>query len=437
MPNPPDRAPRGHNGRVTVRREVAISAGLSTATLLAIGLGGFVVARAVATHEAVLQAQQATELLARAVIEPAIDEGLTTGDEASIQRLDEVVQANVLGDRILAARVWSADGTVLYTDDLSTIGQRFPLDDEKSEALATGRSHAELSDLTKDENSEQSDFDQLLEVYVPLTDPEDRPLLFETYQTTEQIAASTGRITRAFAPLVLGGLLLLGLISALLSWRLARRLERAQDERERLLQEALVASEHERRTIAADLHDGVVQDLVGVTYALDALGADPAEAGNADALAGAAATTRRSVRSLRSLLVEIYPPNLDQVGLAGALADLVAAGSAGLPVALHIDPELALTPASRDAVYRTAREALSNVRRHARATRAEVRVEAVPGDRVQLTVSDDGVGFDPGQVASGHVGLRLLDDLAGSIGGRLAIDSTPGRGTTVTLEVPR
>jgi signal transduction histidine kinase len=420
---------------VTVRREVAFSALLSTAAAACIGVGGFWAAKTVATGQAVHQAELATEMLAAAVITPAATPGLVAGDPGAINEFDQVVATSVLSDRIVAAKVWRDDGTVLYSDDLEGIGSRFTLGADQQEVFATGTSHAELSDLSEEENADQSDFEQLLEVYVAIEDPQGRRLLFETYQTTDGIDATTQRILRAFAPVVLGGLLLFGAVQALLSWRLARRLQASQDERERLLAQSLAASDHERRTIAADLHDGVVQDLVGVTYSLDAMAAE--EGSHASQLAAAATSTRRSVRSLRSLLVEIYPPNLGQVGLAGAVADLVAASPTDVGVEIHVDSTIMLADETQEAVYRAIREALSNIRRHARATHATIRLETAGSGRVELTVSDDGVGFDPAAVEAGHVGLRLLGDLAHSLGGTLTIESAPGSGTTVRMVVPR
>lgn len=425
-------------GPVTVRREVARSVALTASALALAAIGGLWAARSAATSEAIHQAEQATVLLAGAVIEPAIDDDLVEGDEKSIEALDQVVLDQVLGDQVLAVRVWAADGTVLYSDDLAGIGEAFPLGEEEQAVLATGEPAAELSELTKEENADQADFGRLLEVYVAIEDPDGRPLLFETYQSTDGIDATAQRILRAFAPVAVGALLFLGLAGALVSWRLARRLERAQGEREHLLQQALQASEHERRTIAADLHDGVVQDLVGLTYSLDALAVDEDEPRRAEELASAATATRSSVRSLRSLLVEIYPPNLEQVGLSGALDDLAAAAAAaGTEVQVRIDPVVVLTPARTAGVYRAIREALSNVRRHARAHRATVHLAPGSDGTAVLTVSDDGVGFDPGSVPADHVGLRILADLAASLDGTLEVRSAPGRGTTLRMVVPR
>ena len=374
-------------------------------------------------------------MLAGAVIEPAVTTGLVDGDADAVDSLDAVVGTSVLSERMVAVKVWRDDGTVLYSDDLEGIGTRFPLAEDQRQVFATGESHAELSDLSKEENADQSDFDQLLEVYVAIEDPDGRRLLFETYQTTAGIDSATQRILRAFAPVVLGGLLLFGAVQALLSWRLARRLQSSQDERERLLAQSLAASDHERRTIAADLHDGVVQDLVGVTYSLEALAAE--DATHSRELSAASMSTRRSVRSLRSLLVEIYPPNLNQVGLAGAVADLVAAGPSDVDIDTRIDSESDLSERTQEAVYRAIREALSNIRRHARASHVLIQLENGDPGSVVLTVTDDGEGFDPAAVQAGHVGLRLLADLAHSLGGTLTIDSSPGSGTTVRMVAPR
>jgi signal transduction histidine kinase len=420
---------------VTVRREVAKSAALSLAAITAVSVGGFWAARTAATQKAVRQAEAATELLASSIISPAIDDGLLTGDPASIDLLDEAVQAHVLGERILTVRVWSPGGEILYSDDLTNVGQTFPLGAEELDVIATGNAHADLSDLAKQENADQADFDQLLEVYVPVETPSGQRLLFETYQSTAGLDAATRRILGAFAPVMLGVLLVFGLIQIALSWRLARTLERAQEEREDLLQRALDASEVERRSIAADLHDGVVQDLVGLTFSLDGMAGGAGEP-SAAALTTAAGTARRSVRSLRSLLVEIYPPNLEGIGMAGALADLATAvGSDAMRVSVQVDPAAQLAPTAQAAVYRVAREALSNARKHSQATQVDVRLTHAAHGPV-LTVSDDGAGFDPRQVPTGHMGLRMMRDVATSIGARLTVESGPGCGTTLRMELP-
>jgi two-component system, NarL family, sensor kinase len=172
------------------------------------------------------------------------------------------------------------------------------------------------------------------------------------------VSASGRRLWLAFAPALVGGLLLLQLVNLPLARSMVRRLGDSQRERERLLRRAVDASELERRRIAADLHDGVVQDLVGVSYTLSAE-ADRLENGDrpAAALRAGAAQARDSGRALRTLLVDIYPPSLHQAGLAATLGDLADTLSArGLATELHADDAPELPPDTEALLFRCAQE---------------------------------------------------------------------------------
>jgi signal transduction histidine kinase len=235
---------------------------------------------------------------------------------------------------------------------------------------------------------------------------------------------------------MLGGLILLALIQLPLAWQLARRVGKGQEEREQLLHRAIEASDVERRRIARDLHDGVVQDLAGVSYSLSAA-AEGAPAPYDETLQEAAAETRHGIRQLRTLLLEIYPPELHRAGLPAALSDLLTASEArGLETSLELDPGLELGREAEALFFRVAQEALRNVAKHAEATRVDVSVGRTNG-RAQLLVEDDGRGFDPSSPAGddGHFGLRMLADLVRDSGGRLEVDSTPGSGSRVFVEV--
>ena len=241
----------------------------------------------------------------------------------------------------------------------------------------------------------------------------------------------------AVAPIAIGALIVLELIQIPLAYSLARRLRTRQLEREDLLNRAVNASEHERRRIAQDLHDGVVQDLAGVSYSLAALARDPAEP-NAPALTTAADNVRASIESLRTLLVELYPPNLAEEGLGAAVTDLLArARAVGLDATadttgLIEEPSLEVSRL----IYRTVQESLRNVIAHAGATSVRVAVSVGEG-LAWAEVVDDGVGFDVGAArlaaAGGHVGLLGIADLIDDAGGRLDLTSSPGEGTTVNL----
>ena len=225
-----------------------------------------------------------------------------------------------------------------------------------------------------------------------------------------------------------------------LVWRLARRVRRAREERERLLRRAVEASDAERRRIAADLHDGVVQELAGASFALAAAAKRMPEAPAVSAsLDRVAAGVRQSMRSLRSLLVEIYPPNLHTEGLAAALGDLLAP-LPGSGLSTSLERARAARPAARRRGAPLPRRAGSGPqhpapRRRHRARRCASRCTS---ESVVLTIADDGRGFDPAaKAAEGHVGLRLLADLAAEAGGHVRrCVSRPGAGTVVRLEVP-
>jgi two-component system NarL family sensor kinase len=270
---------------------------------------------------------------------------------------------------------------------------------------------------------------------MPIRTPSGRPLRYEAYYRSSFISARGRRIFRQFAPVMLGALILLALIQLPLAWQLAGRVGKSQDERERLLNSAIEASDVERRRIARDLHDGVVQDLAGVSYSL-AAAAEGAPAPFDAELREAAAETRQGIRQLRTLLVEIYPPELHRAGLAAALADLLTACEArGMETALDVDHEVELTREAEALFFRAAQEALRNVIKHADATRVGVSVGRKNG-RVQLVVEDNGRGFDPKRLdGTGHFGLRMLADLVRSSDGELRIDSTPGAGSRVSVEV--
>jgi signal transduction histidine kinase len=221
-----------------------------------------------------------------------------------------------------------------------------------------------------------------------------------------------------------------------------------QRERELLQARALDTSTEERRRIAGSLHDGIVQD-VSASALLVAGAADRLRSGPngrsadevADVLGQASAALRESVGSLRSLLVEIYPPNLGRAGLAPALADLAARlRPRGVAVGIDVPGALDLSPETATLLFRVAQEALLNVAKHADASTVEVTVTETENCH-RMTISDDGAGFDLAAVRSrprrGHLGLSLLTDLARTGGAGLSVRTAPGQGTCLRLEVPR
>jgi len=427
---------------MSVTRAVLAFALSGTIVLVLVGVVGVIVMQRVGEAEAIRRAKDITSVAAQAVVQPRLTNGVVRGDAASLAAIDALVVEGVLRDPVVRVKIWAPDGTIVYSDVPELIGERFELGRDELNALRTGVVDADISDLTQPENRFERDFDQLLEVYLPVETPNGQRLLFESYLLYDSVTASARQLWRAFIPVLALALIALAWLQIPLAYRLAGRVREGQLDRERLLQRAIDASDAERRRIAGDLHDGPVQQLAGVSMSLsataDRLETDDPEA--AEALRDAAERTRQGMRSLRSSLMGIYPPTLERAGMSAALADLTAPlAGYGIDVDLAVDETLELAPQTESLLFRAAQEAIRNVTSHAEA--AHVRVKLVrAGDDVTLEIADDGKGFAPAEAAAarteGHLGLQLLADLSDDAGGSLDLTSAPGEGTTVRFEVP-
>ena len=428
--------------RWVVARPVGQFALIGLAALIIVGFATLVASRRVGEREAVTDARTTTLARAQGLVEPAVTDTLATGDPAAVDRVAAVIERDVVDQSLVRVKIWTGDGKIVYSNEPRLEGQTFPLADDELAALKGGLIEADVSDLTNPENDYERDFGKLLQVYLPIRTPGGERLLFEAYFRYDVVSASGWRIWRSFAPIALGALVVLELLQIPLAWSLARQLRQRQAEREELLRRMLEASDVERRRIASDLHDGVVQDLAGISFAL--AGAARSEATSAESselLDSSAGLIRASITDLRSLLVDIYPHDLEDGELGAALNDLVT-GIATDELDPSFDASGLVHPVSSDLatlLYRAAREGLRNVVQHAAATTVQVTVGA-DAEHAWLTVVDDGVGFDPAaaeaSVADGHYGLRGLGGLVNDAGGRLTIEAGPTRGTVMFLEVP-
>jgi len=408
-------------------------------------IGAFFVLRGVAIDEATRDTRERVGAEGRLVEAAGLSNGILTGDPAAIHKMDDLVIHKVLSDSIVRVKLWTEDGRILYSDDRRLIGSRFPLGETERALFRRGGSDADLSDLDKSENRYERPEGKLLEAHTTVRAPDGTVLLFEIYQRFSSISASGARLLGMLAPPLIGGVVVLLLLQVPLAWTMARRLQRGTREREALLVNAIQASTRERQQIASALHDGVVQDLAGVAFGLAPLTTEAQRRGDdadAEVLDGATRRLRQGVRDLRSLLVEIHPPNLETAGLRVALSDLLSPLEAdGITTTLRVDETAASTPSPNETlVYRVAREAIRNAREHARPSTVAVTVTRT-ADATVLAVVDDGSGFSPDdrrrRKTEGHMGLTLLEGIVDQVGGTLDVTSAPGSGTTITLTLPR
>jgi two-component system sensor histidine kinase UhpB len=213
-------------------------------------------------------------------------------------------------------------------------------------------------------------------------------------------------------------------------------LDRVERERRDSARAALAAQERERLRVARELHDEIGQSLTAVTLRAERA----AENGAADPtseLRRIADDIRDSLEDVRRIARELRPEALDDLGLVNALITLCSrVGEQGrLRVARQLEGGLpALESDVELVIYRVAQESLTNIVRHAHASRATVSLRAEDG-AVTLRVRDDGRGL-PSELPKGTAGIRGMRERALLVGGRLTIRSEPDRGTEVALEVP-
>jgi signal transduction histidine kinase len=206
-----------------------------------------------------------------------------------------------------------------------------------------------------------------------------------------------------------------------------------------MLRQALAASDLERRRIAHDLHDGLIQDLSALGYALPVILDElPAEAREArEVVVALRPALEANIAALRGLVTDLYPADPSREGLIAALGVLATrAHESGVTVEIDVAP--GYQNVSREVVrlsYRVLREGLRNVVKHAHASRADL-VATIEGGEAVVTVADDGVGPPHAPTATGHLGLRLLEDTLANVGGEITLASRPGGGTALVARFP-
>jgi signal transduction histidine kinase len=411
---------------------VVLLAVLMVATLL--------LANRIARDEALRDARSRGQNIANLVAAPLVNAKVRAHVPGAGKELTTVMRNRMSDGSVSHIKLWDKNGTVLWSDEKKLVGRRFTLTPDVKGLFGTTSVTAEVSQLTKAENVGERAQGELIEVYAGTHDADQQPLVFEAYFSAASMRHDQQTIYASYLPLVVAALLLFALAVLPLALSLARRVERGLAERSSWMRHALLASDLERRRIAQDLHDGVIQDLAGLSYAMPTLEAefagDTASSRGRETAHRVSQILSRDVAALRSMMTDIYPPDLDGPGFATAVQDLArSAGERGVQVQVDMPPDLSIPMDTARLAYRVVREGLRNITRHAEATEGTVQVRR-ESELIVVSVSDNGRGVQDTEVAEGHLGLRLLEDTVGDLGGQLTLRSSPSGGAVLEASFP-
>jgi signal transduction histidine kinase len=409
-----------------------------------------------------------TALYVSNFIEPHLEslatgESLSVGEEAA---LDGLLSTSPLGERIVALKIWSPDGTILYSPNRSLIGQRYPVEGGLVEAVG-GSVFAHMSTLAEAENvAERRQYDHLLEMYVPVrASGADRIVaIAEFYQQPTELdrELEDARLQTwavVAAAVALAFLLLFGIVKqgsdTITRQRQALELQvrdlsgllqqnAALNERVRTAAERnTTLSERALRRISSDLHDGPGQMLSLALMRLVALrtrrAADPLDEQDIEDV------LREALRDMRAVAAGLRLPELAPLQLAEVARRAVEdhARRSGTAVKLELGqlPDQA-EAAVKISLFRALQELLSNATRHGGGRNVVVALDASEGTRgrtarLNLRVTDAGPGFDPDRTSTGEgLGLAGIREQAELLGGGFEIRSRSGEGTTVDVWWP-
>ena len=200
--------------------------------------------------------------------------------------------------------------------------------------------------------------------------------------------------------------------------------------------------EEERRRLRRDLHDGVGPSLAAMVLKLNVLGSTVDDPSSTELLAEVREETKAAIAEIRRLVDDLRPPALDEVGLLGALRQRsvsLSAHGGDDPLIVEVDGPSSLPPlpaAAEVAAYRIAMEAITNVVRHAGATRCVVEISLNSVDGLVVTVSDNGRGLHPRVPGDRGVGLASMQERAAELGGSCVVSPRPAGGTIVRASIP-
>lgn len=405
--------------------------GLFASAAVAVVLG-FVIPRSV--ERSLLEAE--TDLLS-GVVRSAEAAGLIellTGTADTLDSVHTFVDDRLLGGRTVRVKIIDPTGSIVYSDLHSLIGREFPLSEAASTVLGSSASAIKF-DSEESENQSERGLGPLVEFILPVTTASGEIVgLFEIYQPTDILAGEVADIRRTTWIAIGSGLGLAGAFTALLTVASGRQTLRQFRRSERLLEGLLKAEEEERKRTVGALHNEVGQPLYRILFGLQATRRRLGDGHpDADELAELERLARGIDKTLRAEFNVLYRPASEDETLGALLGDLVVRAEAAMQARISADVDVPVEPSAsrREAIYRAAEEALSNIRRHAHAGSVWVRLFE-ESHRLVLTVEDDGVGTPSRE----GMGLLSTRERLETIGGGLTVRAKPTVGTLVTAWVP-
>lgn len=401
-----------------------------------------------------------TALYVDSVIAPLLPDmrSATVLDDVVKRALDETLGQGALGERLVALRLWSSDGTILYAEDSKLIGRTFArspsLDRAFSGEIVANYDRFEVLD------GGEAPAKPLLEIYNPILEPwsGDVVAVIEFYEDASEFEASLDQAlwrswiavaaTTSFVFLLLATIVMRG--SRTID-RQAHDLRRRVGELTRLLDEnralhervqkatrrATALNESYLRRIGADLHDGPAQLVALASLRLDSGAvldpmADPAR--REHEIHSIRSTLEDALQELRSICHGLVLPQIEAADFAALVRHAVEAHErrTGAMVALELDDVPVTTPlAQKICAYRFLQEGLNNSFRHCPDASLTVSLQ-LEDARLTLSVADDGPGFDPTAIRPDSLGLAGLSDRIESLGGRFSLQ-TSEKGTRLSM----
>lgn len=355
-------------------------------------------------------------------------------DPQALADLDAEVRTQLLGHDTVRVKVWSPEGTIIYSDASDLIGSTYPLTEDRIMAFE-GEAITETPDPALAENVFERDLPPLHEFYIPVQDASGEVVsVFEVYHLSEPIETTVGEIRRNTLLSIAIGFVMLGVFLAVLIIANGRALTRRQRMTEKLFGDLVRSQADERSRIIGSLHDDIGQSLYRIHYGLEDMKSRTLDDEHLqDDLDRLGVLVSGVDKSLRAELRLLQYGTGEEIALASALDELaeVTEMESDLSVSVDVRTDPALSPAGRVTLFRAAREAVTNTRKHARAGNVTIEVDR-KGPNLRLEVRDDGVGIEAGEA----LGLTTTRERLEALGGGLKVTSHHRGGTRFVAWIP-